>query len=167
MTGPPGTGKSQVVTALIVVAAWQGKTILFASKNHKAVNVVEDRTNSFASHPILLRLGNNDYLGELHNHLQAMLSATSTVNDETNYKHYLSIHKEILDQFELVQKNISHAVELRNEVDRLHRELESLETIFPELDLRNYRAVLVTESNVPRIHFHQQFTSQAGIIKGC
>ena len=145
VTGPPGTGKSQVVTALIVNAAWQGKTILFASKNHKAVDVVEDRTNKFASHPILLRLGNNEYLGELRNHLQAMLSATSTVDDETNYKHYLGIHKEILDQFQLVQQNIAKVVELRNEVDRLHRELESLETVFPELDLRNHEPERVNE----------------------
>ena len=41
ITGPPGTGKSQVVTNLLINAAWQKKNILFASKNNKAVDVVE------------------------------------------------------------------------------------------------------------------------------
>ena len=40
ITGPPGTGKSQVVTNLLVNAAWSNKKVLFASKN-RAVDVVE------------------------------------------------------------------------------------------------------------------------------
>ena len=47
ITGPPGTGKSQVVTNLLITAAWQKKNILFASKNNKAVDVVETRVNSW------------------------------------------------------------------------------------------------------------------------
>src|SRR5207344_1690826 len=41
VTGPPGTGKSQVVTNMLVNAAWLGMKVLFASKNNKAVDVVE------------------------------------------------------------------------------------------------------------------------------
>ncbi len=36
ITGPPGTGKSQVVTNLLVNAAWAGKRVLFASKSINA-----------------------------------------------------------------------------------------------------------------------------------
>src|ERR1043166_8869657 len=43
ITGPPGTGKSQVVSTLLVNAAKRGLRILFASKNNKAVDVVETR----------------------------------------------------------------------------------------------------------------------------
>ena len=57
VTGPPGTGKSQVVTNLLINAAWQGKKVLFASKNNKAVDVVETRVNSLGNRPVLLRLG--------------------------------------------------------------------------------------------------------------
>lgn len=40
VTGPPGTGKSQVVTNLLANVAWRGMKVLFASKNNKAVDVV-------------------------------------------------------------------------------------------------------------------------------
>ena len=46
ITGPPGTGKSQVVTSILINSAWQGKTVLFASKNNKAIDVVETRVSS-------------------------------------------------------------------------------------------------------------------------
>lgn len=42
ITGPPGTGKSQVVVNLLAHVAMQGKTVLFASKNNKAVDVVRN-----------------------------------------------------------------------------------------------------------------------------
>ena len=49
VTGPPGTGKSQVVTNLLVNAAWTGKSVLFTSKNNKAVDVVDTRVNALGS----------------------------------------------------------------------------------------------------------------------
>jgi len=45
VTGPPGTGKSQVVTSLLANIAWQSGTALFSSKNNHAVDVVESRVN--------------------------------------------------------------------------------------------------------------------------
>jgi hypothetical protein len=61
ITGPPGTGKSQVVTNLLINAAWMGKRVLFASKNNKAVDVVETRVNALGPRPILLRVGARAY----------------------------------------------------------------------------------------------------------
>ena len=43
ITGPPGTGKSQVVTAILAAAAAHGRTALFASRNHAALDAVEPR----------------------------------------------------------------------------------------------------------------------------
>src|SRR5581483_5386223 len=57
VTRPPGTGKSQVVTNMLVNAAWRGMKVLFASKNNKAVDVVEARVNGLGNRPVLLRLG--------------------------------------------------------------------------------------------------------------
>lgn len=42
VTGPPGTGKSQVIVNLLANCVINGKTVLFASKNNKAVDVVKD-----------------------------------------------------------------------------------------------------------------------------
>jgi hypothetical protein len=43
ITGPPGTGKSQLVLNLIAQAYLDGQSVLFASRNNKAVDVVMDR----------------------------------------------------------------------------------------------------------------------------
>ncbi|MDX2198599.1 MAG: AAA domain-containing protein [Phycisphaerae bacterium] len=46
VTGPPGTGKSVVVSHILVNAAIQGRSALFASRNHQAIEAVEPRINA-------------------------------------------------------------------------------------------------------------------------
>ena len=57
ITGPPGTGKSQVVAAIMASAALTGRTALLASKNHKALDAVEERLADLLpdDHQILAR----------------------------------------------------------------------------------------------------------------
>lgn len=58
ISGPPGTGKSQVVVSLLLNAWASGQTVLFASNNNKAVDVVRDRLERFESEfPIAVRAG--------------------------------------------------------------------------------------------------------------
>lgn len=57
VTGPPGTGKSQIVVAILANAMLRGERVLFASYNHKAVQVVEQKLNSIAGFRALLRCG--------------------------------------------------------------------------------------------------------------
>ncbi|MBM4344292.1 MAG: AAA family ATPase [Deltaproteobacteria bacterium] len=57
VTGPPGTGKSQVVVAVLANAWLHGQTVLFASRNHKAVDVVEERTRALVGQPLAVRAG--------------------------------------------------------------------------------------------------------------
>jgi hypothetical protein len=58
ISGPPGTGKSQVVVALLLNAWALGKTVLFASNNNKAVDVVRERVERFESEfPLAVRAG--------------------------------------------------------------------------------------------------------------
>ena len=46
VTGPPGTGKSEVVAAMLVNQLLRGSPALFASKNHQALQAVLPRLNS-------------------------------------------------------------------------------------------------------------------------
>ena len=69
VTGPPGTGKSQVVTDLLANIAWNGKSALFSSRNNKAVDVVDIRVNALSKRPSLLRIGNNQYASLLFNEI--------------------------------------------------------------------------------------------------
>lgn len=82
VTGPPGTGKSQVVLSVIANAYLQGQRVLFASYNNQAVDVVETRMNALAKQPILLRAGKRPELrSNLLQYLSQMLSFSSTEAD--------------------------------------------------------------------------------------
>lgn len=60
ISGPPGTGKTQVVANLIINAAINNQTVLFTSKNNNAVDVVVKRVNSLNNElPLILRLEKN------------------------------------------------------------------------------------------------------------
>jgi RecA/RadA recombinase len=61
VTGPPGTGKSQLVVNAVAEAVTAGRSVLFASKNNKAVDVVFERLAAVSAHAVPLRAGNRDY----------------------------------------------------------------------------------------------------------
>ncbi|MEE1748614.1 caspase, EACC1-associated type [Streptomyces sp. JV184] len=56
-TGPPGTGKSEVVTAVVATAVAAGQSVLVASTNNEAVDVVAERCDEI-SPALLVRTGN-------------------------------------------------------------------------------------------------------------
>jgi len=60
VTGPPGTGKSQVVSAVITNAHLYGRSILFASRNHKAIDAVYDRCRDLQERPLITRCNSHD-----------------------------------------------------------------------------------------------------------
>src|SRR5271166_173110 len=54
--GPPGTGKSDVVVSLLLSIFMGRRTVLFASKNHQALDEVETRLSKLVgAHPVLTR----------------------------------------------------------------------------------------------------------------
>lgn len=57
VTGPPGTGKSQVLVNTIAAAVCRGEKVLFASKNNQAVDVVFERMALTSSDPCIVRAG--------------------------------------------------------------------------------------------------------------
>lgn len=48
VTGPPGTGKSQAIVSMAASVLIGGGTVLVASKNHQALDAVEDRLGAIA-----------------------------------------------------------------------------------------------------------------------
>ena len=57
VTGPPGSGKSQVVLNTVAAAVCRGETVLIASKNNKAVDVVVERLRAVAPRCPVVRAG--------------------------------------------------------------------------------------------------------------
>lgn len=60
VTGPPGTGKSQVVCSTVANARLSGQTVLFASRNHKAIDAVVLRLNNENLGPLIIRANNRN-----------------------------------------------------------------------------------------------------------
>ncbi len=48
VTGPPGTGKSQAIVAMVASALVDGQSVVVASKNHQALDAVQERLAAIA-----------------------------------------------------------------------------------------------------------------------
>lgn len=57
--GPPGTGKSQTITAMIANALAQGRTVLFVAEKMAALEVVQKRLEDIGIGPFCLELHSN------------------------------------------------------------------------------------------------------------
>jgi very-short-patch-repair endonuclease len=130
ITGPPGTGKSQVVTSLLVNAAWRNKKVLFASKNNKAVDVVEVRCNNLGPRPVLLRLGASEYQTKLAEYLDSLLAATATPADRARYEERLVVHRNLCERGQDLEAAWQTLIGLRNTADCLEQKVESHRRLF-------------------------------------
>ena len=148
VTGPPGTGKSQVVTNILVNAAWRGIKVLFASKNNKAVDVVEGRVNGLANRPTLMRLGSREYQADLAEFLSSMLAGTVTPDDKMNYDEALECHKKLSLRRQKLEEQQERTLRIRNAVDRIESEAEPFRDMFSHANFRSLdgTAVQVAES---------------------
>lgn len=73
--GPPGTGKSFTIAALAVDYLSRGKSVLIASSNNQAVDVIADKIEKdFGLPDVVVRGGRQDYKKVLKKRLQDMLS---------------------------------------------------------------------------------------------
>lgn len=131
ITGPPGTGKSQVVTSIVANCAWRGQRVLFASKNHKAVDVVETRVNAMGPRPVLLRLGTNEIQAKLAEYLASLLAATTLDHERQEYDECQERYRGIVAERASFIEQLDGLVALRNDTDRLEQEVEQLREHFP------------------------------------
>jgi very-short-patch-repair endonuclease len=131
-----------VVTSILVNAAWQGKTVLFASKNNKAVDVVETRVNALGPRPVLLRLGaKHDYQARLASYLVSLLAATATADDQAAYEECMAIHTRLQQRSDALDTEFQAIVQLRNEVDALEQHVEGPRQDVGEEIFRRMRSI--------------------------
>ena len=77
VTGPPGTGKTQLVVNAVTNAWLDGETVLVASTNNVAVNVATDRANAEIHPGTLLRTGNRMEREALADRVAAAVAASA------------------------------------------------------------------------------------------
>ena len=160
ITGPPGTGKSQVVLNILANAFEKKQSVLFTSKNNKAVDVVCERILDLLDFPLNLRLGSKttdrDYTTEFLDLLDKVLSGGDKDSIVTNYdrseKQYKFIQKKyfsLLNKFEQIIKD-------RNEINELDEHLENLENRIDKKIIESTKKVNYKESPLIRIALEEK-----------
>lgn len=107
--------------------------VLFASKNNKAVDVVEARVNGLGPNPILLRHGKSNYQKNLSEYLTNLLSSRVSKDEENNYKELLEKNNILNAERTTYQERLDKIILLRNEVDKLDEKLSKAREEFPKL----------------------------------
>lgn len=142
VTGPPGTGKSQVVTNLLVNMALQGKNVLFASKNNKAVDVVETRVNGIGKSPILLRIGNDFHQNNLGLLVSSLLNSIVDEQEKKKYEKLKIKYEKNCEQYECLLKEKENLIKVRNELDAIEQQYcfirHDFEKSFAEIDCNSF-----------------------------
>ena len=121
VTGPPGTGKSQVVTSLLINAAWNGNNALFTSKNNKAVDVVDIRVNNLGNRPIMLRIGNNQYAYRLSELIEGLLASNADGSDLDDFNYYKNAYYEKVAFCRALKKKKDEYIAFRNRIDQVEQ----------------------------------------------
>ncbi len=97
ITGPPGTGKSQFISNLIVNLFLAGKSVLFVSHTGEAVDVVNSRINEQFRN-LMLRTGKKELRQDLKGRFNELLADSSKRNAKNTSVDYVhSLWKTILE----------------------------------------------------------------------
>lgn len=78
VTGPPGTGKTQLVVNAVANAWLDGDKVLVTSTNNGAVDVAVDRAEKDVSNGLLVRTGNRDVREQVPDRIAAALAQAAT-----------------------------------------------------------------------------------------
>lgn len=133
ITGPPGTGKSQAVAAIMASAALDGRSVLLASKNHKALDAIEERLNELTgSRSILVRVSRPWGTGRAFD-LKVAINAILNRNAPQNKKEF---HQNRTDSLKTVDRRRWGLYEKLREFDKLSGRLSANHELQGELGTR-------------------------------
>ncbi len=108
--GPPGTGKSYTIAALAMEQLSRGKTVLIASKQNQAVDVIADKINEQLNiQGCVVRGGKQNYLRELKDFLKRLLN--SMYKDDSIDAKTLSRLKKEIQNLDATIKKTEHKLE--------------------------------------------------------
>ncbi len=128
ITGPPGTGKSQIVVSLIADSYLHNRRVLFTSKNHKAVDVVDERVAKLTTNPLMIRTGKSFFV-QLAQRLESMLALQPSGDDRRKYSELEKRYKDLRIQENELWEELQR---IRNANDDLSA-LDGAKTSFKEL----------------------------------
>lgn len=141
VSGPPGTGKSQVVSSILVSALMSGKTALFSSHAHKAIDAVQERVDELLpNRSVLMRVGGDTADGRV-DFKSAIHALVATIRDASDFDG-LSLERQTI---EAANRRIDKIIALSDAVAGL---TEDLGACWREKQTRDLRAADPTNDSV-------------------
>lgn len=121
ITGPPGTGKTQVILNIIANAFLKGKSVLVASKNNKAVDNIKERYDDVDPLHYLLRFGSRDTITrQVLPYLESVLRMIPTLQvDSQKYNELIGEYKNYCDIIHNSRDKLSKLALLKEEYKEL------------------------------------------------
>jgi len=117
VTGPPGTGKSQVVLNIMANAIINNKTVLFASKNNKAVDVVIDKFDSILSKNPIVRMGSREHRRQAREKLENILLKIDEIKISDLPENCIEEIRKINRDIDSINSNIKLMSDLNESID--------------------------------------------------
>ncbi len=154
VTGPPGTGKSQVVMGAVANSRFKDKSVLFASRNHKAIDAVVNRLKDRDGNSLIIRANSKDDPNLKMTFKKAIISVQTTNLDVEVAKSY---EQKLLQLDKLLKERGQHATvldqvhSLRDKIGEIEEKLSWLQE---DLSKRLYDII-----------YHKYVEVEIGLIK--
>ncbi len=129
VTGPPGTGKSQVLVNVVAAAVARNETVLFASKNNQAVDVVFERLALATSDACMVRAGPASRRSEVAAGIRSILATPPRAVDLAEARRKWAA---VAAAVESAHGCMHRRARLEGEVDQLKVDLRGLLETLPE-----------------------------------
>ena len=128
VTGPPGTGKTQLVVNAVTNAWLDNESVLVTSTNNAAVDVAVDRAERDVCSGLLVRTGNREMREQIPDRVTVASSrSASHSSDQSTVRAEL---KRISDQRAKLLTQLTHLDKVNKELLRVAEEREELEQNF-------------------------------------
>ncbi len=131
VTGPPGTGKTQMIVNLLANAMLKDKSVLVASKNNKAVDNIKERFDQVGDFQYLLRFGSRDMISsKLIPTLNSFITRIPNVGyDATALSKLISNYNLRCNSASDSRKQLGELVRLTDSICEIETEIKKIEQI--------------------------------------
>lgn len=113
ITGPPGTGKSQVVMNIIANAITSGHSVVFASKNNKAIDCVKERLDALMDEEYVLRFGSKD---NIESSSKPVINSFISRSEQNAFSNQEETRKNIIEE---IKQSLQRVAYLESEIERI------------------------------------------------
>lgn len=157
ITGPPGTGKSQYISNLLINLFLEGKPVLFVSHTNEAVDVVNRKINEQFRN-LMLRTGRKEFRQELKGKFnELIIDSERGIHTRASLKDIHSLwrtilrHREVLVKLDTLQRRFEVLHCSYSSASMLHRLAISLKLRLLRRKLSKFPTKLAIERKIKKL----------------